>query len=138
VPPSCVIVRSAILRAVGGFDPEQRLGEDGELWRRISWRHRIHQMEEPLVRYRRGHGSMTQGGRSIRYDLRVLLKMLRDTPADLRWAIPSPVTLACRWLLRTLMPGWLRQPRKHFRAALGGAASERAGVEDDDCGHRGA
>jgi glycosyltransferase involved in cell wall biosynthesis len=131
VPPSCVIVRSAILRAVGGFDPEQRLGEDGDLWRRISWRHRIHQMEEPLVRYRRGHGSMTQGGRSVRYDLRVLLKMLRDTPVDLRWAVPSRATLARRWLLRTFMPGWLRHPRKHLLAVQGGAAPKLASVEYD-------
>lgn len=117
VPPSCVIVRRSVIRDVGGFDPDQRFGEDGDLWRRISWRHRIHQMEEPLVRYRKGHGSMTQDRRSTnRYDLRLFLKMLRDTPADLRWAVPSPAMLARRWLLRMFTPGWLRQPRKHWAA----------------------
>jgi glycosyltransferase involved in cell wall biosynthesis len=136
VPPSCVIVRSAVVRAVGGFDPEQLLGEDGDLWRRISWRHRIHQMEEPLVRYRRGHCSMTQSGRSIRYDLRIILKMLRDTPADLRWAVPPRTTLARRWLLRTFTPGWLRQPRKHWEAVRDSAAPKRASVEYDGHKHR--
>jgi glycosyltransferase involved in cell wall biosynthesis len=115
VPPSCVIVRRAVILDVGGFDPAQRFGEDGDLWRRISWRHTIHQLEEPLIRYRKGHSCMTQDRRSTnRYDLRHLVKMRRDTPSDLRWAVPSPATLMRRWLLRTLMPWWLRQPRKQW------------------------
>jgi hypothetical protein len=117
VPPSCVIVRKTALIEVGAFDPAQRFGEDGDLWRRLSWRHAIHQMAEPLIRYRKGHGAMTQDRRSTsRYDVRVFLKMLLDTPQDLRWTVPSPATLTRRWLLRNLMPGWLRQPRKHWAA----------------------
>jgi glycosyltransferase involved in cell wall biosynthesis len=143
VPPSAVIVRPAAIRDAGRFDPRQRFGEDGDLWRRIAWRHRICQMDEPLIRYRKGHGSMTQDRRSTnRYDLRLFFKMLRDTPADLRWAVPSPLTLVRRWLLRTCAPGWLRQPRKHWAAlrqrmglatkagALAAAASRRRGPGD--------
>jgi len=117
VPPSAVIVRRAVLDEVGGFDPAQRFGEDGDLWRRISWRHRIYQMEEPLIRYRKGHGSMTQDKRATRrYDVRHFFKMVRDTPPDLRWAVPSGATLVRRWLLRMLMPRWMRQPRKQWIA----------------------
>jgi hypothetical protein len=54
---------------------------------------------------------MTQDRRSTnRYDLRLFVKMQRDTPLDLRWALPSPRTLVRRWLLRTFAPGWLRHP----------------------------
>jgi glycosyltransferase involved in cell wall biosynthesis len=116
-PPSCVMVRKTALIEVGAFDPAQRFGEDGDLWRRISWRHTIHQMSEPLIRYRKGHGSMTQDRRlNNRYDLRIFIKMVLDTPPDLRWAVPSPATVARRWLLRKVMPVWLRQPRKHWAA----------------------
>jgi hypothetical protein len=89
-------------------------------------------MEEPLVRYRRGHGSMTLDRRSInRYDFHFIRKMLRDTPPDLRWTLPSRFTVAGRWLSRAYMPLWLRQPRKQwaalrprmqaFRATIAGA-----------------
>jgi glycosyltransferase involved in cell wall biosynthesis len=116
-PPSCVIVRKAVLFEVGRFDPAQRFGEDGDLWRRISWRHTIHHVDEPLIRYRKGHGSMTQDRRSIsHYDMRHFFKMLLDTPSDLRWAVPSPVTLARRWLFRTYMPWCVRHPRKQWVA----------------------
>src|SRR5262249_34917331 len=117
VPPSAVIVRKAVLLDVGGFDPAQRFGEDGDLWRRIPGGHVIHQMEEPLIRYRKGHGTMTQDQRSTnRYDVRHLFKMQRDTPRDLRWAVPSPVTFARRWVLRTYMPWCIRHPRKQWIA----------------------
>jgi glycosyltransferase involved in cell wall biosynthesis len=117
VPPSCVIIRKAVLLEAGGFDPGQRFGEDDDLWRRISWRHAIHQMEQPLIRYRKNHGTMTQDRRSIaRYYARHLFKMLRDTPPDLRWTVPSLATLARRWLLRMVTPTWLRQPRKQWVA----------------------
>jgi glycosyltransferase involved in cell wall biosynthesis len=116
VPPSAVMVRKGVLLDVGGFDPAQRFGEDDDLWRRISWRHRIHQMEEPLIRYRKGPGTMTQDRRYLRYKMRHFFKMLLDTPLDLRWAVPSPAVLARRWLLRTIMPRWLRQPRKQWAA----------------------
>jgi glycosyltransferase involved in cell wall biosynthesis len=120
-PPSAVIVRKAAIDAVGGFDPEQRYCEDIDLWRRIAWRHSIHQMEEALVRYRRHAESMSRRSPMIsRYDLRNFRKMLRDTPPDLRWALPSLSTLARRWLLRTIMPGWMRQPKKSWLVLVRG------------------
>jgi glycosyltransferase involved in cell wall biosynthesis len=52
-PPSGVIVRKAVLDRVGPFDVNLRLGEDLDLWRRISWRHKIHLTDEVLVWRRR-------------------------------------------------------------------------------------
>jgi glycosyltransferase involved in cell wall biosynthesis len=117
--PSAVIVRKSALLDVGGFDPSLRCEEDSDLWRRLSWRHTIHQVDEPLLRYRMGHGHLS-GNRwlVIRHDLRHFLKMLRDTPPDLRWAMPSPVTWIRRWLIRSFMPRFLRQPRKQCLAAM--------------------
>jgi len=115
VPPSTVMVRKAVLDEVSGFDPEQRVGEDGDLHRRISWRHTIHQMDEVLTRYRIGHTSLSQNRREAnRYELRYYVKMLRDTPPDLRWAVPSAASLMRRWLLRVVLPKWIRHPRKQL------------------------
>jgi glycosyltransferase involved in cell wall biosynthesis len=112
--PSAVIVRKAALDATGGFDPKQRCCEDIDLWRRIAWRHAIHQMDcEAMVRYRRHPDTASRRWiRLFRYDLRFFLKMLRDTPPDLRWAVPRPSTFVRRLLLRTFTPPWLRQPKK--------------------------
>lgn len=116
-PPSAVIVRKAAIDAVAGFDTRQRYCEDIDLWRRIAWRHALHQMDEALVRYRRHPETMTRHWSWIScYGLRNYIKMLRDTPPDLRWTVPSPIVLMRRWLLRTFMPAWLRQPRKQWAA----------------------
>jgi glycosyltransferase involved in cell wall biosynthesis len=114
--PSAVIVRKAAVDAAGGFDSKQRCCEDIDLWRRIAWRHAIHQMDgEALVRYRRHPDAASRRRMMIsRYDLRFFLKMLRDTPPDLRWAVPRPSTFLRRLLLRTFTPGWMRHPKRHL------------------------
>jgi hypothetical protein len=120
VPPSTVLVRKVVLDEVGGFDPEQRVGEDGDLHRRISWCHTIHQMDEVLTRYRIGHTSLSQNRREAnRYERRYYVKMLRDTSPDLRWAVPSAASLMRRWLLRVVLPKWIRHPRKQLLRASG-------------------
>src|SRR5215470_6398216 len=58
VPPSAVMVRAVALREVNGFDPQQRFGEDNDLWRRLAEQHKIVQVSEPLIRYRRHALSM--------------------------------------------------------------------------------
>src|SRR5262249_7511543 len=54
-PPSATMVRKRVFDEIGGFDTQQQYSEDTDLWRRISWRHTIHQMDEVLMRYRQGH-----------------------------------------------------------------------------------
>jgi len=108
MPPSATMVRKRLFDEVGNFDPGQRYGEDTDLWRRMSWHHTIHQMDEVLVRRRHGHPSLTQHEwiRSL-YDLRHFLKMRRDTPHDLRSKLPSPITFIPPRLVSILASGLL-------------------------------
>ena len=78
------------------------------MWRRISWRHIIYQMDEVLVRYRVGHPSMMQRERK-RYldDLRHFAKMRHDTPRHLRSELPSAITFILPRMVGMLAPGWL-------------------------------
>jgi glycosyltransferase involved in cell wall biosynthesis len=108
MPPSTTMVRKRLFVEVGNFDPRERYGEDSDLWRRMSWHHTIHEMDEVLVRRRHGHASLTQHER-IRalYDLRHFFKMRRDTPPHLRSALPrAPIFIPPR-LVGLLAPAWL-------------------------------
>jgi hypothetical protein len=117
--PSTVLVRKPAIAAAGGFDPDLRACEDGDMWRRIAWRHAIHEVDAPLVRYRRHAGAVSEDRRKMRRsDLHHAVKMLRDTPRELRGAVPSPLSVLRKVALRSLMPGFLRQPRKALAARL--------------------
>jgi glycosyltransferase involved in cell wall biosynthesis len=87
--PSTVIVRADIVREIK-FDPTIARGEDFDLWRRICWRHRIHQMVgSSLVRVRRAHASLTRDRLKMIWCDAVLYRNIwRDTPQDLRWSLP--------------------------------------------------
>jgi GT2 family glycosyltransferase len=118
-PPSCVLLRKDVFDRVGGFDPQQRCAEDNDLWRRVSWCHRIHHVEEPLLRYRCGHTSLMRNARRMLiYEMRHYIKMRLDTPSNLRSALPALRYIAAKlWrFLRWYTPVWLRQPRKQWIA----------------------
>ena len=51
--PSSALVRTAVVRSVGAFDPTLRTAEDLDLHLRIALRHQIAVIDEPLVLYRR-------------------------------------------------------------------------------------
>jgi hypothetical protein len=79
------------------------------MWRRISWRHHIHYVQEVLFRYRRGHASMNSKERLRNlYEIRFFLKALLETPRDLRSTLAhrsffwNRVALVCfpEWLAR--------------------------------------
>jgi glycosyltransferase involved in cell wall biosynthesis len=89
--PSATMVRKTAFKETGGFDLNQRYGEDYDLWWRISWRHTIHQIDEVLMRYRRGYRSTARC--PMFYHLRRYAKMRRNTPRHLRSALPSPTRL---------------------------------------------
>ena len=84
------LIRKSVYESVGGFDARMRYSEDNDTWRRISWRHSIHQTDDVLFCYRRGHQSMMSRERTrYLYDLRHFFKMHFDTPSDLRSALPG-------------------------------------------------
>jgi glycosyltransferase involved in cell wall biosynthesis len=113
--PSATLIRKRVLTKVGGFDPRFRRAEDNDLWRRLSWRHSIHQMDEILMRYRTGHPSAMQQRRICHfYDLHHAIKMRWDTPRDLRSMLP-PATFILLRLAIVIAPAWLLRFRPRRR-----------------------
>ena len=99
IQPSSTMARKAVIKAVGGFDPRLRWSEDRDVWRRISWRHSIHQMDEILVELRgycHGHLTAMHPRNDLRryiHELKHFAKMWLDTPRDLRSELPrTPCT----------------------------------------------
>lgn len=96
--PSSTMARKAVIKAVGGFDPRLRWSEDRDVWRRISWRHSIHQMDEILVELRgycHGHLTAMHPRNELRryiHELKHYAKMWLDTPRDLRSELPGAAT----------------------------------------------
>lgn len=86
---SSPLIRKETFTSVGGFDTSLRIAEDIDLIRRISWRHVIHQMDVVLMRYRRGHASLSLDIRELAAcDLCHFRKMRLDTPDGLRRDLP--------------------------------------------------
>lgn len=120
-PTPGVLVRKAAIDRAGGFDSTLKIGEDLDLWRRIAWRHKVHLVPEVLIAYRSGHESLTRRRWvCCVWDLAHYRKMLRDTPAELRSALPPAASFLPWRVLRILLPDiavqWLRQPRKTWEA----------------------
>jgi glycosyltransferase involved in cell wall biosynthesis len=110
VQPSAAMIRKRVFAEIGAFDPRLRYNEDNDMWRRISWRHTIHQMDDVLTRYRCGHLRMMDlRFERIRYfyDLCHLMKMRRDTPDDLRLTLPPAAVVIFPRLVGICAPRWL-------------------------------
>lgn len=56
---SAVVFRKAVVRELGGYDPEFRYCQDFELWSRLARRHAVANLREPLLRNRHHGRSMT-------------------------------------------------------------------------------
>jgi len=56
---SAVVVRRQVFEMVGLFDPNLSLGIDYELWLRVARHYEFDYVDEPLVRYRTGHGNLS-------------------------------------------------------------------------------
>lgn len=61
--PSSAMVRTAVAREVGGFDPALRTAEDLDFHLKIALNHAVAVVDKPLLRYTRAEGSL---GTSIR------------------------------------------------------------------------
>ena len=82
LPPA--IVRRSLLLELGGFDESLQIGEDYELWLRISRRVRMMCINDVVALYRIHHDSATQGLR----DASDLAQMLEGTRR--RWGLEAP------------------------------------------------
>jgi glycosyltransferase involved in cell wall biosynthesis len=86
------LIRRRIFDEIGGFDVRLRYNEDNDMWRRISWHYSIHQMDEIMLRYRKGHQSMMHPRHDRTrhfYDLCHFIKMHLDTPREFRKELPT-------------------------------------------------
>jgi len=84
IPPSCVMLRAAVLAETGGFDPAMRWGEDIDLWRRVARRYRFAALPEILTTMR-VHAENASGAKAdarvIADFERYLQKALQADPA---------------------------------------------------------
>jgi glycosyltransferase involved in cell wall biosynthesis len=55
---SSVVVRRSVFETVGMFDPALPLAIDYDLWLRVARHFEFDYVDEPLVRYRTGHGNL--------------------------------------------------------------------------------
>lgn len=87
---SAAMVKAAAIRSLGGFDEQLYGCEDWDMWRRLSWDHQIHRVDQPLVRYRRHRENLT-GDPILMFkaQARHFIKLLEDTPAKLNHMLPE-------------------------------------------------
>lgn len=86
---SSVVARTALVRAVGGFDRELRVVADWDLWIRLALESPLAPVDRPLVGYLRHPGSMSRELDAIRQELeRVAAKHARarsERDLDFAW-----------------------------------------------------
>ncbi len=99
VSPSAVMMRRELLEEMGGFDETLPACEDYDLWLRVSLRHPIHLIEDPLVVKRGGHADQLSGAAGLdRFRIRSLDKILARenlTPSQ-RQAAAAMLREKCR------------------------------------------
>ncbi len=80
VSPSAVMLRRSLLDEVGSFDEDLPVCEDYDLWLRISCRHPIHLIDEPLLVREGGHPDQLSASRPgmDRYRIRSMARLVRS------------------------------------------------------------
>jgi glycosyltransferase involved in cell wall biosynthesis len=100
---SAVMVRTAAIRSLGGFDSSLRGCEDWDMWRRLSWDSKFCCVDRALVRYRRHGTNMTANlDLALQAEAQHFAKLLLDTPAKLRHMLPAAKRRFFRVLLHNL------------------------------------
>ena len=79
ISPSAAVVRRELLLEEGGFDEELEVAEDYELWLRLTCRHAVAFVEEPLVVKRGGHPDQLsmRDGRIEMFRVEALWRVMR-------------------------------------------------------------
>jgi glycosyltransferase involved in cell wall biosynthesis len=80
ISPSAVIMRTALFRAMGGFDETMAAAEDYDLWLRILVNHEVGLLDQPLVTRRAGHADQLSATVPAidRFRILALTKLLGD------------------------------------------------------------
>jgi glycosyltransferase involved in cell wall biosynthesis len=100
---SALIVKASIIRAIEGWD-ERISCCDWDLWRRLSFDHEIHFVDQVLVKYRR-HAANRGDDAAFMLPGMILHfgKMLQDTPPRLRHMFPAAKRQFFDYLTRSLL-----------------------------------
>jgi glycosyltransferase involved in cell wall biosynthesis len=82
ISPSAAVIRREVFAALGGFDEELEIAEDYELWLRLTCRHEVAFVPEPLVVKRGGHGDQLSAkyGQIEIFRIEALRRVLRRAP----------------------------------------------------------
>jgi glycosyltransferase involved in cell wall biosynthesis len=99
VSPSAVMIKKTFFREIGGFDEMLPACEDYDLWLRISCRHPIHLINDPLVIKRGGHEDQLSSAPGLdKFRIRALQKILDspDLTQDMRDAAAAVLIRKCR------------------------------------------
>jgi len=81
IPTGTVLVRTGILRELGGFNQAIRYGEDLELWARIASRHAIACLPDVLMLRRKHDDNVTGHSLRLHADLVEVMRSLRGSCA---------------------------------------------------------
>lgn len=99
VSPSAAILRTDLLRAIGGFDEQMEAAEDYDLWLRTLVEHEAGLLEELLVIRRAGHtGQVSAAVPALdRFRILALVKLLvrRDLACARRTAVAEVLAEKC-------------------------------------------
>lgn len=119
---SSVVVRREVFAHVGRFDPFWDLSIDYDLWLRVSKAYRFACVDEPLVRYRTGHGNLSKKLRD-RVDTALSIMHRAETRYGAADAVPSEVIAdgyasTCHTIGYTLRPAEPRAAIRWYLRAL--------------------
>jgi glycosyltransferase involved in cell wall biosynthesis len=132
ISPSAVILRRRLFEDQGGFDETLPAAEDYDLWLRLTWRHEVGLVDEPLVIKRGGHPDQLSAQWGIdRFRIQALVKLLAEPDLPGPYARAARRTLAAKCAIYA--QGCAKRGR-HAEAArygnLGRAATLAPGLND--------
>ena len=137
IGPSTVLLRRAVLDAVGGFREDLQIAEDYELWLRVTARYPVAYCDQPLVTKRAGHGDQL----SARYAQieRFRIDALAPLVAADRWAEPER-SIARQELARKcrIHAAGARKRGRHAEAARYESLARNASISAASSGSRAA
>ncbi|MFL5341937.1 MAG: hypothetical protein ACJ8F7_17460, partial [Gemmataceae bacterium] len=138
---SSAVVRRVVLEHVGGFDSKIDLAVDYDLWLRVAGHYRFDYVDDPLVKYRMGHGNLSQRvGERLKTALLLMNRFVNDyggnvDPAVVRRSLaetycnlglalrPYAPLRSGRWFLRAI--GEMPRYRPAWRGLVGGCVPAR-------------
>lgn len=79
---STAMISRDVIRSVGGFDERLSTSADADLMLRISRKHRIEGINEPLALYRHHTGQMHHNLLALEHDFNLILKEFYNSPVE--------------------------------------------------------